>query len=303
MSDISLGRSDHSTIGWFEETRPIRGCKLSLDEVIDIYRELSRINQSFGDKVIATISQLQDETPEEWEHRKAALHENAFRLTISIHGDRESMMYGEYESIFTSAELPNPIRTIYFTNRTAWRRNADDTEPRNRIDVNLDFSKPSLFDPSLLVSEPTPNNSTIVVQADDVSYFRAVQQVIDKKILSKRTWYSAIHRPFVYDIGLWLFALPVCLIVATYYMEQWLPTTGEFHAYRWAFFVYSIGLGAILYRILTSYIKWAFPVNVLKENRDTALKHRLVLAAILSALGWKAFDAIYSLLPIVGSGG
>ncbi len=265
-----------------------------------VYRELSKINQKFGQEAVASVEQFEGETEAQFEQRKKYLLQDAFRLTVSIRGERDQQLYGEDENIFTSQELPNPISAIYFTNLTAFRRNANNTDPVNRLEVYLDFSKPGLFDPHPLVSEPTPNDSKVTVTAHDITYFRAVQKVIESKLLTKRNWYSAIHRSFAYDIGLWSVVLPVGLILATYYMEELLPVGSRFEAYRWAFFIYGVGLSALTYRFLTSYMKWAFPVNVLVDNEDTALRHRLALAAILGAIGWKVFDAIYSLIVPFG---
>lgn len=284
-------------VGWYEEAVPIRGCRLSLAKIKCIYEELSAINLKFGKEVIATLPRNPDMTDAEWDQYKVLLLQDAFCLTVSVRGERDQQLYGEDSSVFKSADLPNPIRTIYFNNITAWGRHASNTDPRNRIEVFLDFSKPPLLDPNLVVSAPTPNESKVTVRADDMTYFRAVRQVIDTKMLNRRTWYAAIHRSFVYDAGVWLIALPVGLILATYYMEKWLPVGGDLEAYRWAFFLYALGLVVIGYRCLTGYAKWAFPVNVLSDNRDNSLRHRMALGGIFAWLVYKAADAIYDVLP------
>lgn len=284
-------------IYWLEETIPVRGCKLSLDDIKDVYSELNAINRKFGEGVIATSPRPEGMNDKDWEQEKKFLLQDAFCLTVSIRGERDQQLYGEDSTIFSNENLPNPIRTIYFTNLTAWRRHVGDSEPLNRIEVLLDFSKPGLFDPNPLVSSPTPNNSHVTVRAHDMTYFRAVQRVIDTKLVNHRTWYAAIHRSFAYDIGMWTVTLPVGLVLATYYMQRWLPVGSDLQAYRWAFFIYAVGVVVLGYRFLTSYMKWAFPVNVLTDSKDKALKHRLALGAIFAWLGYKATDAIYGLLP------
>ena len=61
---------------------------------------------------------------------------------------------------------------------------------------------------------------------------------------------------------------------------------GEFVAAR-------IGMMLLFYRFLTSYAKWAFPVNVLAENKDRAAKHRWGLGALLTGLAAKTVDTIF----------
>lgn len=293
MNDDALIMPDRKPVGWFEETIPVRGCKLSMGDVQAAYRELRTINRKFGEQVIASIPRESDLTDEQWAAKKQFLLDDAFRLTVSIRGERDQQLYGEGAEIFTSEDLPYPIKTIYFTNRTAYRRHANGTEPVNQLEVLLDFSKPALFDPNPLVSEATPNSSSVTINAQDMTYFRAVQKVVESKLLAKRTWYGGIHRNFAYDAGMWLLALPVGLFFATYYMDRLLPPTGSLASYRWAFFIYAVGIAAISYRIFVSYTKWAFPVNLLEENKDTAWKHRTFLAAVLGWIGFKLVDAVW----------
>ncbi|MBF9052387.1 hypothetical protein GTA62_20555 [Roseobacter sp. HKCCD9010] len=270
---------------------------MSIEDIKDIYSDLSAINRKFGEDVIATLHRNPETTDEEWENYKAFLLQDAFCLTVSITGDRDQQLYGESSDVFESAALPNPIRTVYFNNITAWQRHASRTEPRNRLEVFLDFGKPPLFDPTSVLSEPTPNDSSVKVKADDMTFFRAVRQIVDTKLLTRRTWYSSIHRSFTYDAGVWLVALPAGLIVATFYMETWFPVGSNWEAYRWAFFLYALGLVLLGYRFVSDYAKWAFPVNVLSDNKDNSLRHRLTLGGLFGWLFYKAADAVYGLLP------
>lgn len=279
-------------VGWYEETISLRGCKLSLENIAGVYRELSAINQGFGEKVIATLTRTPDFTDEDWEARKAFLLRDAFALTVSIRGQRDQQLYGEDESIFSSQNLPMPIKDIRFNNVTAWQRNAPNTFPPNRMEVVLDFGKPALLDPNLLVSEATPNMSHVTVNAQDIGFFRAVQHVVTSKILTRKTWYSVIHRSFSYDVGMWIILLPVALVMVTYYMEKWLPLGGDLEAYRWAFFIYAVGVSALFYRFLIAYTKWAFPVNILKDNKDTAWKHRVAIGGIVSSFTWQIYEVV-----------
>ncbi|MCY4169601.1 MAG: hypothetical protein OXE82_15095 [Rhodobacter sp.] len=192
--------------------------------------------------------------------------------------------------------MPEPVKSIYFTNLTAWHRHAGNAYPPNQIEVHLDFGKPDLIDPHLLLSGPTPNDSNVSVRAQDMTYFRAVQQVVKERLLNRQTWYSPIHRSFAYDVGVWAVALPAGLILATYYMERWFPVGSELEGCRWAFFLYALGMALICYRFLASYMKWAFHVNVLIGDTDTALRHRIALGAIFSGLAWKVVDVISNLL-------
>lgn len=291
--------AERSIVSWFEERVPVRGCKMSLADIKHVYRELTTVNQRFGRDVISTVTQLDGESHVQWEARKEFLLNDAFCLTVSIIGEKEQLIYGESADVFDREDLPNPIKTVYFNNITAWKRHASDSQPPNRLEVVLDFGKPPLLDPFSVVSEPTPNDGRVTVRADDMTYFHAVRRVVDTELFRRRTWYSYIHRSFAYDAGIWLLALPAGLIVATYYMEAWFPRGSSWEPYRLAFFVYAIGIVLLGYRFLNSYMKWAFPVNVLTDNKDKSLKHRLAIGGVLAWLFYKATDAIYEGLPFV----
>jgi hypothetical protein len=161
---------------------------------------------------------------------------------------------------------------------------ANGQSPPNLFRVWIHFSKPPLFDPNPLVSHPTVNASTVKIMARDLTYFRATQNVINGLIKRHRHWYSFIHETFAYDIGLWLIGAPYILYNVTVYADKFFPKDVSRSSFRATFFIYSIGIGLILYRTLYGYLKWAFPVNVLKENHDIAATHRVLFAGILVAL-------------------
>jgi hypothetical protein len=269
--------------GW-EDTIPIRGCELSLPQIKMAYREFSDLARQEGERIIAALRRPDGVSEEQFEENNRRLKEDAFRITVSVIGMDGQVEYDEFEQIFASSHLPVPIRTIYFTNITAFRRNANGNEPVNRFQVWLHFDKPPLFDPSSLLSAPTPNSSQVAINADQIAFFRAAQRIVTERLLTRRQWYSFIHEKFSYDAGLWLLALPYALYWVTVYNDYLLPEGSAHATFRWALFIYGVGISLIAYRTLTGYIKWAFPVNVLAENKDRALRHRVILGTIVTAL-------------------
>jgi hypothetical protein len=216
--------------------------------------------------------------------RNQFLKNDAFRITVSIIGFDGQTAYGETEDIFDSRNLPLPAKTIFFTNANSFKRHANGIEPPNRFSLSIHFDKPPLFDPSPLLSQPTPNYSRVAIRADDVGYFRAAQNIVGSKLRLNKKWYSFIHEKFAYDIGLWFIALPYSLYWITTYSDYLFPSDGRNASFRVAFYIYGLGLSLLTYRALFGYIKWAFPVNILEENKDRATRHRLMLGAIVSSL-------------------
>lgn len=296
MSEDTVIVPARNAIGWYEATIPIRGCALDLDQIKKFYSGLAKINREFGEKVIATLTKDPGLDDEQWSAKKKFLLDDAFRITITIRGHHDEQLYGEDLNIFQVDNLPLPIRSIFLTNVSAWQRNAQNSDPPNRVNVLLDFGKPALVDPNPIVSEATPNNSSVTINAQDMTYFRAVRQLVDEKLLGRRTLYSMIHRNYAYDVGVWIVVLPAALLIATYYMDLWLPLDGPNASYRWAFFIYAIGTVLVGYRVLVSYTKWAFPVTLLKENKDSAWKHRAVIGGVVAWFFYKAVDIVWGLV-------
>ncbi|MCR5856896.1 hypothetical protein [Mesorhizobium sp. J428] len=205
-------------------------------------------------------------------------------MTVSIIGYDGQTSYGSNEDIFTAKNLPSNIERIFFTNTTAWQAESPDTLPPNRFAVTITFSKPPVFDPNPLVSEPTRNDSQVYIKSEDIVFFRACRNIASKKLTTAMKWYSFIHAKFAYDIGLWLIALPYSLYWITHFMDRFFPSDGPNVSFRIPFYIYSLGISILLYRTFAGYIKWAFPVNVLEENKDRAWTHRVFIGAVISSL-------------------
>lgn len=296
MSENALVVADRKPVGWYSEVLPIRGCSLSLENIKQVYTDILAINRKFGEQVISTLPRDPNFTDDEWERRKAFLLDDAFCLSVTVNSLRDQQLHGETLAVFDDPDLPMPIKSISFTNIDAFRRNANGNEPLNRVSVYLDFSKPDLFDPNPLVSEATPNNGNVTVSAQDITFFNAIQKAVEKKITTNKTWYAVIHRNYAYDVGLWLLALPLSLYFSAYYMDQLIPAGDALELFRWPLFIYFMGIFLIAYRAFMAYAKWAFPVNVLKENKDRALSHRLALASLSTWLLYKVASTIYGIV-------
>jgi len=284
MSEDALSKEAKGDIQWYEDIIPVRGCHLTLPRIKAAYRELWVLTKKQGDTIVGGLVKPEDMSDEDFAKRNEFLKDDAFRVTVSIIGFDGETTFGSTEAIFDSKNLPQPIRTIFFTNVTAFRKHANGGDPPNQFSVWLHFDKPPLFDPNPLVSEPTKNSSEVQIRADDVGYFRAIQTIVSGKLRSNKKSLSFIHEKFAYDIGLWFLALPYALYWITIYNDYFFPVDGRHTSFRVAFYIYGMGISLLLYRALFGYLKWAFPVNILEENKDKATKHRYVLGGIVTSL-------------------
>lgn len=277
---IEAGPESQQQIRHFENKIHIRGCTLSLATIKTAYRELQALSFSKGSSLVSGLTALDGETHEQLEERKRRVADGAFRITVTIAGFDGVRAFGDNESIFDADDLPYPINIVYFTNKNSFRSFANGELPEDRFEFFLDFGKPPAFDPDPLVSAPTPNTSNFEIQSNDLAYFNAAQRVIETRILSKRHWYAAIHGKFVYDIGLWFFGMPIMLYITSFYTDHYFDESSRFHYLYAAVFIYSLGMQTIFYRFFTGYVKWAYPVNVLTENKDLAHRHRYIIGVV-----------------------
>ncbi|WCS26534.1 hypothetical protein LOK46_06775 [Methylobacterium sp. NMS14P] len=278
---------------WFTVNLPVRGYAFSLPSIKQAFREFQQLALDDGRKMLSRMAKPDGKDPAEWQAELSALEKKAFLVTVSIIGKDGVTKYGQTEDIFESKDLPFPINTIYFTNQNSFRAHANGNIPINRFEIWLEFGKPPIFDTNPLQSEPTPNGSRVFINANELGFFRACQHVVSSRVKQNSNWYKPIHGRFAYDFGLWFIALPYALYVVTSSINTFAPLNGPTESYRVPAFIYGLGLSLIVYRTLFTYLKWAYPVNVLDENKDTALKHRIIFGGlIMTALSKGIFALI-----------
>lgn len=263
---------------------PLRGCNVSLADIKTAYIDFQDIVTHEGERLLSKFTPIDEQTPGDFEKYVANARKGAFLVTVTVIGGEDNIeLYGENASIFDRSDLPLPIKIIFFTNETAFRRFANDRLPPNRFSLWLHFNRPPILDPNPLVSNPTPNSSVVSINADMSMFLRAAQ-TITHNLAAKKSWYAPLHEKFAYDFGFWLLAFPYALFMVTTKANQWLPIGTSLETFRIPFFIYALGVSLLGYRAFMSYLKWALPVNVLRENRDTAWKHRGVFAVVLLSL-------------------
>lgn len=268
----------------FDDNIALRGCKFDLAAIKGIYKEFKRLTETEANRIVDQFTKPRRRKQSEFDAFKQTTKESAFRVTITIVGHDGAVHHGDSEQLFDSKDLPHPIKLIYFTNITAHRHMANGEMPPNHFQVWINFEKPALLDPSVFVSAPTPNASRVEIHGEELSYFRAAQSIAKTAFEKNRTSYEFLHRKFVYDLGLCFVALPYSLYMVTSLLDKIELNDGPWKSFELPLFLYGIGISLVLYRILTSYLKWAFPVNVLAENKDRAMRHRVMIGGIFLAL-------------------
>jgi hypothetical protein len=248
---------------------------LSISDVQQMFDRLLIQVRDQADLEIAALLKPENESEEDFLKRKAEIKSNVFRVTVNVNGEKSSI-FGDEVSIFTSANRPVKIISIYMTNITAYQ-GAVKQKPINNFELLIDFSKPPLLDAERLVSSPTPNNSHLNIEGERDAWVAAVSDAVLGVTENRRTKRSLIHKGFSYDTGLLILGVPLALYFcwkASGVISEIFSNTNEFVVS--ACYVYIFLVCVWMYRILFGYTKRAFPTVELSENKDASGTHRVV---------------------------
>jgi hypothetical protein len=273
----------------FEIVKPLRGYSFDLEDMKRIFSALKVFTDKERETFLTQVTQPSGMKDEEFAQKKEKIRDNAFKVTVTIFGADGENRFGSSEQLFDPANLPAIIRGVYMTNRTAYQ-GMFGREPTNNFQVNISFEKPSLFDWSLVLSAPTPNISNLTVKSFDMTFANAIVATVMKVVTRKKKRFALLHAPYSYDVGLWFFGMPLLLYWSARLMSKF-PTTSGFADLKVPVWIYLTVVGIFSYKFLFLYSKWAFPINVLAYNNDSAARHRTFLfVSVTGLIGSALFD-------------
>jgi hypothetical protein len=201
------------------------------------------------------LAQLPNETIEYFEARKRRVY-NSCVVSMTINRTNGESMYGNNEQFLDETNLPDQIRSIFFS--TSAVPQTIGIAPVSRIILFLDFTEPPLFDFNRLPNLPTPNESNFEVASDNEPLFTATRAKLIDFFNERRTRVNWLHGGAVYDVGLCLLGIPFSLWavyrvsgVLSKYIP--LPTIIESALYVYVFFI-----GLNLFRLFFWYSRWVF---------------------------------------------
>jgi len=230
---------------------------------------------------LARTSRRENQSEEEFAAFKERARQQAFRITITVADRDGASLFGDTSAILSAPNRPDPVGSIFITNKTSYHRFAG-AVPINFFELNLDFSKPPLFDAQRLVSAPTPNASNLTVQGDRDAWIAAISEAVFGVVQKRKTSSNWLHRGFIYDLGVLLLGMPFALYLCWRLhsvIDRIFNGMNEFVV--GGAYVFLVLLALNFYRGMFGYAKWAFPTMELTDNRDKAAAHRAVLGAIL----------------------
>ena len=224
-----------------------------------------------------------DQTDEIYEQNKIKIKQG-FDLKLTVASLDGQELWGGINEIFDSPNFPDQIKSIYVNSEIPLRVPYN-YYPRNSLELFFDFSKPELFNLSLLPSQETPNESNIAVKGYDSTWVHGVFNEFSnfiKRHPAKLTW---LHKHSIYDLLVWLFGLPFGFWI-TYKLSNILNAIFDnFHSIvQSAAYVYVFLASLMLFRLLFHYARWVWPLIEYRSSSNIELKHRIILGAITIGL-------------------
>lgn len=264
---------------------PFSGYALGIEDIKRIYRVLlDRVRMAADIEVYdATSDENLSET--DVDNISDFLRNDCYRILITVEGNNGVRYHGSDESLFDSDDIPTDIKTIFMSSINPYRVHRNNINPRNGFDLFLDFSKPPLFDWRNSVSAPTKNETNLHIVSDREDWSAATQQRLFDTIKEQKVRRSFLHRPLVYDIGLWIIAVPLIFwVLRDHYEHIRVLTEGLHPVIAAGMFIYAFLFGVNMYRLFFGYTKWGFPPMEKVVSRDKSRHHRKFWYAVITSV-------------------
>lgn len=229
------------------------------------------------------LFQKNEQTDVQYEANKQTIRDS-FQLKITISGKDGEELWGSIEDVFDSANFPEQVKSLYVDSESTLRH-VHNYYPHNSFKIFLDFSKPKIFDLSLMPSHGTPNESNIEVKGYDATWVNGVFSEIKKFIDNRSSTLSIVHSHSVYDILLWILGFPLSFWVCYKFSEKIESLFGLSNAFATsALYLYAFIATLFVFRVLFHYLRWVCPLVEYRSKGNRMLAHR-ALFTILS-VGW-----------------
>jgi hypothetical protein len=263
-----------------EQRKKIRSLSLDLKELRRLLEIMQERSFAAGQIEVSNYQRL-DQTAEVFEANKKTLQEG-FALYLTVTGSDGVNLTGNIETVFSSPNFPEEVASVFFDTSTPLRT-AHNWNPRNKCVVFIDFTRPQVFNFSLMPSQETPNASNILVQGSDATWTYGIYHEFENFVSEHPSTLRMLHRHTTYDILIWILGLPL----AFWLCFRMAPLVSKATASPFlsaALYVYLFMACLISFRIFFHYARWIWPLVEFRGSRNNAIRHKLLWSTLAVSL-------------------
>lgn len=277
------------------ETRAssIPPCNLDISYLKKLFRILYDANEEAKEYAVKEIKRENSPSDEKYAEFKD-LVQSAYKLMISVSGANGEFFASYDDTIFDEINLPDRITHVVFGNLTYFKSQLN-MEPAYKIEVTLDFSKPSIFDLSIKPSDQTPNISYTNITGLNPTWVKGTYENIISSLRDRKREIDWLHQKNIYDLFVWLGIIPLTF----YYLHKFNSTIsslfdGMTQVLLVGIYLYSFIMILLVFMTFFKYARWLFPYLEIRSNIvKGAIVHRFVFFSIfLGVLSSIAYDLI-----------
>ena len=275
-----------------EQRKKIRSLSLDFDELRRFIEIMQERSIAAGEIEVSNFEK-RDQTEEAFLANKKILREGFF-LLLNVTGGDGVILTGNIATVFDSPNFPDEVASIYFDMGNPLRL-AHNYTTRNKCVLFLEFTRPEIFNFSLMPSQETPNESNVVVQGTDATWVHGVYHEIEKYIVDHPSTTWILHRQTTYDLFLWTLGFPlgfwICFRMSALILKM---TPSPFLSA--ALYVYLFVVFLLSFRILFHYARWIWPLVEFRGPKNKSIKHKLLWSGLaLSLFGSAVYDVLKAL--------
>lgn len=271
---------------------PLGSISLTLSSVRRMWRELNEVVSEQGEIELARLVKPTDQSAEEFETYKENARRDTFKILGTVEFENGDAVHDTDPEIVKVEDEGPRIRVIHLSNITPYQQTVG-VRPEHAFEVIIDLRTPALFDAGSVLSEPTPNNTSLAISGNRPGWQGGLEAVVRRNITRRRPIRTWFHGGMIYDLFLFVVALPLALYacwVFEPFVSKWLGLTSP--VVVGAAYLY-IALSAIwIYRFMFSYAKWAFPFTEIIDQNSSPARHRALWWSLVVALLFKPLTSL-----------
>lgn len=274
------------------QKKRIRSFSIDRNELRKLLEILQERAYAAGEIEQQHLKKIPEQTEKQFEQDKRELKEG-FELFITLSGVDGRKLTGNISQIFDSPNFPEEVGVVFFDTSTPLYYRYRYT-PKNKMILFLDFSRPDVFNFTILPSQETQNESNLEIEGKDATWVNGVFKEFFDFVEQRPSTFPWLHRHSIYDVLLWIAGFPLSFWICSKLSPSIEGVFGGYSVFlKSALYFYVFVIALNLIRIAFHYARWIWPLTEYKSEKSKSLKHKAMFSLLASGL---VIPAIYDII-------